>query len=132
MVVVRRGWGRRWFVLFFCGVLLVFLLMHSWVCSLLGDAKRQQWWRTGVVALSRPRVTFRMCPTTQVVSRRCAVSDARSLSIASTVQCHGLVCLAMLTSPMAHRRRGVVSASRDLSNAPPAQVVLWRCALSDA
>ncbi|KAM3198425.1 hypothetical protein ACQJBY_073524 [Aegilops geniculata] len=90
------GLGSTVVELFFGGVLLVFLLLHSWVCSLLGDAKRQRRWRTGAVALSRPRVTFRMCPTTQVVPRRCAVLDARSLSIALAVQCHGLVCLAML------------------------------------
>ena len=35
-------------------------------------------------------------------------------------------------SPVAHRCRGVVSASRVLSNVPPTQVVLWRCAVSDA
>lgn len=46
---------------------------------------------TDAMASSRPGVTFQMYPMTQMASRRCAVSVARCLSIASTVQRHGLV-----------------------------------------
>jgi hypothetical protein len=49
--------------------------------GLLGDALRLRRWHIGVVAPSRPRATFRLYPTTQVVSRRCAVSDAWSLRL---------------------------------------------------
>ncbi|XBI52527.1 hypothetical protein VPH35_034891 [Triticum aestivum] len=56
-----------------------------------GDALRLHLWHTGAVASSRPGVTVRMYPMTQVVSRRCAVLVARCFSIASMVQCHGLV-----------------------------------------
>ena len=58
---------------------------------MLGDALRLRRWHTGAVASSRPGVTVRMYPMTQVVSRRCAVLVARCFSIASMVQCHGLV-----------------------------------------
>ena len=58
---------------------------------MLGDALRLRRWHTGDVASSQPGVTIRLYPMTQVVSRRCAVLVARCFSIASTVQCHGLV-----------------------------------------
>ena len=59
--------------------------------SMPGVALQLRRWHTGAVASSRPGVTVRMYPMTQVVSRRCAVLVARCFSIASTVQCHGLV-----------------------------------------
>jgi hypothetical protein len=58
---------------------------------MLGDGLRLRRWHTGAVASSRPGVTVRMYPMTQVVSRRCAVLVARCFSIASMEQCHRLV-----------------------------------------
>ncbi|XBH61946.1 hypothetical protein VPH35_116296 [Triticum aestivum] len=106
------------------------MLQRSSVCLCLAMSSDFVGVHTGAVASSRPRATFQMCPAAQVVLRRCAVSVSRSLLIVSTVQCHRLVCLAMPTLPAVHRRRDAVSASRDLSKAPPTQMVSWRCAVS--
>lgn len=68
---------------------------------------------------SCPRVTFRLCPTAQVVLRHCVVSEARrprlrrrySVLVGSARRCPS-------TLPATHRCRGAISALRVLSNVP--------------
>ena len=43
-----------------------------------------------------------------------------------------LHCDALRLQPVAHRRRGAVSAARNLSATPTTQMVLARCVVSDA
>ena len=66
--------------------------------SFLGNALRLRRCHTGVIVLSHPRVTFRMCPQHRWCRGIAQSRDARRLSTTSMVQCHGLVSVGLSNS----------------------------------